>query len=365
MNDIYRFIKIVESFLLEDNRPLSKGSQLVMSKADQVKKLADRIRFDIKYNPSSFDTSLKSQSKRMSDSELANWFLQSLDKIERAGYAGNVYSRDGVNSQWLANYYIKGNHNWEDISGTANMNLSKWYFLKNRNLLKPEHNDVQKFQGIRDLGGDLVYFYQAVLDDFERSQLEASMKKMVRAFKIVDNQDYRIYISLNRSAGITLGLGTNWCTANSTESNHFFNTYASRGMLFQLFPKNPDPVTKKKLGKDITGTEKFQFDQSGPHFMDIADDPVPSREVLRKFPYLYDDLVTALTTNKSQLQSYIDELQNDETLTHPNFGKPYKYEVDAEIKKLQRFIQSGYMQETPRPPQEPETEPEVPALPQS
>lgn len=353
------WINLVESLLFE---ALTRGSQGVMNNKDMVKKLADAIREDIMFNPNSFPYDIKVRSKRLKDQELAQWFMDQLDNIERTGYLGHVYSRDGVNSQWIVSKYILGSHNWEDISGSLSMNLSKWYYLKNQDLLDPLHVDIQKFKGIRELGMYIVTHYSAILREYEqevqRKALEKKFKVTARSVKLIDNDDYTIYISLNRPANCLIGAGTTWCTTAAEYSGHFHN-YSNQGMLFQMFPKDPKHEEIPKAGRVITGRERYQF---GPDrafsFMDIADNPPNPRYITDKFPYLWYDLKKALTNGKTQLEEYMKSLSEDETLNSDPDTKVKVYKIDDELKKLTKFLDKGYFTNKVRPEAPPE---EVPA----
>lgn len=364
INDFIKLRLLFEQLLNED---LSAGCKSILNNKKTVSQLANRIKSDIFTNAASFPSDIKSKYKKMSDEEIATWFLNQLDKIEKEGYREEIYSQNGQNARWIVNYYISGRDNWEDISGSMPIHMSKWKFLKDRNALLPTDIDVQQFFGVKDLGKTIVTEpkYREPLVDFDNAILTKKMKSWIRAFKIVDNDDYRVYITFNRAANLTLGKGTTWCTTNNSPDSTFFNQYANPGFLMQIFPKNPENIEKNKSGRKIAGAERYQFDQSGPYFMDIADDPVrPPSLVIEKFPYLYDDLVKSTTAQKAQLQKYIDDINADPALQKDSFSKTVKYNVDEEIKKLKRFVDKGFMQETPRPPKEPEleAEPEVPAL---
>jgi hypothetical protein len=286
---------------------------------------------------------------RATDQEIAHWFLSNLDRIEQVGYEGIAYSRDGVNSKWIVEKYIKGGHNWEDITGTLNMNLSKWYFLRNRNMLDANHTDLQKFDSVRDLGFYLVFHYEEILKDYNEKMRVLAMRRSVRAFVIVDNDDYKIYTTLNRAANVAMGLGTTWCTANSSYAGHF-DSYASRAMIYQLNPYDPSEENIKKPGveREIVGKERYQFDAGGPYFMNIADVPPNKEKIKEKYPYLYYDLVTGLKNQKAAIEEYIKTNSEDPTLQTSD-TKIKTYDVDEEIKKLQKFIDAGWMIKKKRP----------------
>ena len=354
-------INLVESLLLED---LSKGGQQVIKNAEMVAGLAKRVRRDSRMNPHNFPAGASAKFEKMPDEKVAEWFLEQLDQIERAGYEGVQYSRDGANHQWIVSKYILGAHNWEDITGTMSMNLGKFYFLKNRNMLDPAHTNIPAFKSIREIGEYMVHHYQQALADYDAKMKAAAMKKSVRAFLVVDNDDYRIYTTLNRAANVLMGQGTTWCTSSSSYDGHFHN-YAKAGMLFQMFPKDPEEVELRRSDdRRIEGKERYQFDvgaYNAPNFMNIADQPPSKQYIVQKFPYLYSDLVTNLRAKKKEIEEYIKTASEDPTLQTSD-TKVKEYNVDQEIAKLRKFIDVGWMVDDQRPrPPAPEETPELPA----
>ena len=356
--------RLIESLLLE-SVSLTKGSQRVLNDKKLVPELADAVRDDAQSNPSAFPSGAKKNFQKATDEDVARWFLENIDTIEREGYEGNIYSRDGVNNDWIVRRYIASSHSWEDLTGVMNMNLNDWYLLKNRGLLDDNHKDIPKFKSVRDIGYYMTTHYKDELEKARDAVRNANRNKMAKSLKLVDNDDYRIYTTLNRAAGCLLGLGTQWCTANSN-SGTYFHRYSNNAMLFQLFPYTSE---KDENGKKIMhANEKYQFDAGGPNFMDVTDTRVPARVVLAKFPYLYADLTDALNKNKSKIEKYINEMKADPSLQGDDY-RVKDYNVSEEIKKLGVFISNGYMQDTPRqgalpdptnnqsqPPQEPQME---------
>ena len=339
--------KLIEAFLLE-TAALTKGSQRVMADKKLVAALAATVRDDAAINPEAFPPGSKNNFKKATDEAVAQWFLENIDQIEREGYEGTVYSRDGANSDWIVRRYIAGSHTWEDLTGVMNMNLRDWYLLKNRNMLDPNHKDLAKFKSVRDVGYYMTTHYKDELEKVRDAAKNAARNKMAKNFKLVDNDDYRIYTAINRAAGCALGLGTQWCTANSNYGGHY-HSYSGRAMLFQLFPyvtkKNPE-TGEEELG--LSETAKYQFDASGPTFMDITDTPVPAAKVKQTFPYIYTDLATALKKNKSKMEKAFEEWAADPTLQHEDF-KIKSYEIDEEIQKLHKFVDRGYFTDEVRP----------------
>ena len=355
-------INLVESLLLEDVA-LSKGGMQVMKNADMVAGLAKRVRRDARMNPQNFPAGFSAKVEKLPDQNVAEWFLEQLDKIEKAGYEGVQFSRDGANHLWIAAKYILGAHNWEDITGTMSMNLGKFYFLKNRNMLDAAHTNIPAFKSIREIGEYMVHHYQQALVDYDAKMKAAAMKKSVRAFLIVDNDDYKIYTTLNRAANVAMGQGTTWCTSSASYDGHFHN-YAKAGMLFQMFPYDPEEVELvRNDSRKIEGKERYQFDVGahGVNFMNIADQQPPKQYINEKFPYLYDDLITGLRTKKADIEAYIKTASEDPNLQTSD-TKVKEYKVDEEIAKLQKFVASGWMTTDRRPKVvPPEDTPELPA----
>ncbi len=351
--------ELLNEMILTEAVALTKGSQRVMNDKKLVAGLADAMRDDARSHPHNFPPNSSRTFQKSPDEELAQWFLENLDKIEKEGYEGTIYSRDGVYSDWIVRRYIAGSHNWEDIIGVMNMNLRDWTLLKNRNMLDPNHRDIPKFNSVRDVGKYMSTHYADKLEKIRDAAKNAVRNKSAKSVKLVDNDDYRIYTTLNRAAGCALGLGTQWCTANSVSSTNYHN-YAGRGMLFQVFPY------AKEVGKDgevhnvqdedgkpvLNDKTKYQFDAGGkdfsPNFMDITDTPVKPAQVVEKFPYIYTDLAKALKANKTKMEAAFKEMSADPTLQSDDF-KIKSYEIDEEIEKLHKFVDKGYFTDQVRP----------------
>jgi hypothetical protein len=357
------FRSLLRTFLTEAQ--LSKGSQRVLANKKMVSDLADAIRDDVRTNPKVFPAGAAKTFPKMPDEQLAKWFLEQLDEIERIGYEGTVYSREGVNNEWIVRRYIAGSHTWEDLIGVMNMNLRDWYALRNRRgpdqqeLLEPTHRDLFRFNGVRDVGKYMSTHYQDKLRDVRNAAREAALKKLAKTAKIVDNDDYKIYTVFNWAGARVLGLGTQWCTANS-ESDTNYKIYSGRAMLFQVYPKNPEYVNKvgAVVQKKAEGTEKYQFDAGTPCFHDLADDPADKEKIKEKFPYLYYDIVKGLKEHKEQIQSTLDELAKDPVIQKDPATRINDYDIDNEIKKLVALKDRGYFTDKRRPQPKPVENPE-------
>ena len=76
--------QLIEAFLLEA-AALTKGSQRIMNDKKMVAALAARVRRDSDFNPSSFPPGADMKFEKAPDEEVARWFLENIDRIEREG----------------------------------------------------------------------------------------------------------------------------------------------------------------------------------------------------------------------------------------------------------------------------------------
>lgn len=330
--------------ILLEAEVLTPVSQKLIKNNDIVTKLASAVRTDAQFNSSQFPPGSVKNFKNARDDEVAQWFLENLDRIEREGYEGVVYSRNGANNEWVVRQYIAGQHEWEDIIGKLNMALSDWYLLQRAGVLDQNHANISRFKGIHGLTSYIKTHYGDVLPELKKEAQEKALAKNAKSIKLVDNEDYRIYTVLNRAAGVRIGVNSSWCTANTKSSFNFFN-YANQGMLFQLIP-----YAKDKEGKKIVNDrEKCQFDAATYSFKDSADVQLSADRVSSMFPYLYNDLVTALSAQKGKIQSAIKELGEDPALSANPDTKILQYNIDEEIQKLQNFVNKRYFIDKTRP----------------
>ena len=331
----------------------SKGSNSVLSRKPLVASVADALRDDAEMHPNAFGGQSR-VIRKMSDEAAVTWFLQQLDRMEQIGYEGTISTRDGVNNLWIATRYAEGKDSWEDISGKLQPTIHDYYLLKNRDMLDANHKDIMKFHSVRELSYYMSTHYANKIAELRDKAMLAARYKLKKTIKIVDNEDYQSYIILNRAAACALGLGTSWCTSMSHTDTHF-HRYSSRAMLFNIFPKQPLEFKQADgRGRTIQGAEKYQFDAGDLDFKNLADKQVDKQFIVKRFPYLYTDLVTSLSDNKDRIAEVIDQLSKDDMLNANTDSQIKVYNVDDEINKLHKFVNAGYMTDDPRPAALPE-----------
>lgn len=340
----------------------SKGSAKILQNKNLVKSLADSIRADVDDNPNFFPRNAVNTFPRMQDAQLAEWFLGELDRMEQEGYEGTKLTSDGSINDWVVKKYISGAHTWEDLTGKLQQQLHNWVNLKKFGLLKPEHQNIPSFNGVLDLGKYMVGHYSNEMKELQNEIKKAALKKKAKSAVIVNNDDYKIYVTLNRAANQLTGANTTWCTTSSATDSHW-NSYSNQAMLFQLFPKDAEFVSLEKEGRDhpIEGAERYQFGaDSGYSFMDIADHRYPAEKVRERWPYLWDDLKSALQQQGGKLEGIMKALSEDPHMQDPDV-KIKTYKIQTEINRLEKFKNRGYFTDEVRPAVEPEQEPELKA----
>lgn len=333
----------------------SKGSKKALQDKRLVSEIARELKDQSKLNPSVFPAGTYRTFRNMADQQVAEWFFSEIDKLEKAGYNGIKFSQDGSNNDWLARKFINGGHSWEDIIGKFPQQMYNWYLLKRYNRLEPRHVNVPAYSGLHELGNVMTRYYADALKSLEDESKYEQIRKNAKSLIVVDNDDYRIYTTLNRTANQIIGRGTVWCTTSLTPPDRtgtLFDTYADQAMLFQLFPKDAQDVSIEKYGRDrlITGKERYQFGADrGYSFMNLGDIPVPKEEIQERFPYLYDDLTTALRAMKPEFERITKEFSEDPTLNKIPALKIKVYNIDQEIQKLKGFVDNGKFSTQKRP----------------
>ena len=343
----------------------SKGSAKILQNKNLVKSLADSIRADVDDNPNFFPRNAVNTFPRMQDAQLAEWFLGELDRMEQEGYEGTKLTSDGSINDWVVKKYISGAHTWEDLTGKLQQQLHNWVNLKKFGLLKPEHQNISSFNGVLDLGKYMVGHYSNEMKELQNEIKKAALKKKAKSAVIVNNDDYKIYVTLNRAANQLTGANTTWCTTSSATDSHW-NSYSNQAMLFQLFPKDAEFVSLEKEGRDhpIEGAERYQFGaDSGYSFMDIADHRYPAEKVRERWPYLWDDLKSALQQQAGKLEGIMKALSEDPHMQDPDV-KIKTYKIQTEINKLEKFKNRGYFTDEVRPaePQAPQEQPQMESI---
>lgn len=174
-------------------------------------------------------------------------------------------------TQWLARMYSNGGLKFEDIN-RHNL-LSLYVIAKRRQMIKPEHADINKFRTYKDFE-DAIFPY-----DLTNKLHTDDEKKVVNkgtSNVVYNDANVRIVVPEDEAAACYYGQGTRWCTAG--DSNNQFDNYNSSGKLYIMLPKSP-----------TYPGEKYQLHFPDTQFMDPKDDPVsPMWLLTQRFPNTFE-----------------------------------------------------------------------------
>lgn len=300
-----RIVELFESknILLEN---LTKGSENILKNARLVTNIAAQLRDDF-----TIPAKLSKQLNRMEDEDAVKWFLGELDRMEREGADGVAYSREGKLHMWIAQNYANGADLWEDIEGELQDTLRDFMILRNRNLLADRHSEINNYKGVKALHRYLVTHYNAALADIRESAKSAALTKKARSILLADVPEYKLFLLQNRGAAIIHGKGATFCTAN-TNSDVNWKSYSARGAIFGLVPTNSMVVRAGGMFRPGTDPkdmvqEKYQFDGPSHSFRNNLDVNEKPEVIIRRFPYLWDDLVKGMNEHRAEIENPTEE----------------------------------------------------------
>jgi hypothetical protein len=175
-------------------------------------------------------------------------------------------------TQWLAKVYIQDTWYIEDLN--RNNWLGLYDLAKRRNMLRPEHRDINQFQSYGQFEDTMMEFYDP--DEIDNQTTKIDQKGQAK--EIYNGSTARIIIPEDQTAACYYGQGTRWCTA-ATRGKNYFDTYSDQGPLYIVIPKNPQYLS-----------EKYQLHFPSYQFMNEEDRPVRLSYLLNeRFPELLDE----------------------------------------------------------------------------
>ena len=166
---------------------------------------------------------------------------------------------------WILRQYLKHDFRQEDNIRVHNtlifFNLHKAHLVQ---------KDINKYQRL----SDLEHAIEAVAGTKSKRE-EIKAVKHDGADKIFDEGGVVVYHIKTEAAAKFYGAGTRWCTA--AEHNCQFKHYNEEGPLYVVFCKDLD-------GKPA----KYQFHFGSDQFMDVEDNDINLKELVKKNPALRD-----------------------------------------------------------------------------
>ena len=172
--------------------------------------------------------------------------------------------------------------------------LSLYQAAKNRNVIRPEHKDINKFKTYGEFENTIrsSYSEEDLLSDAERKQREQAAKGAAK--EVYEDPTVRVIQPEDEAAACYYGQGTQWCTA-ATRGNNMFNRYNQNGPMYILIPKNPE----------YEG-EKYQIHLASAQFMDEQDSPVYMETLMGRFPGFFKELKTLDPENADDIVAFAD-----------------------------------------------------------
>lgn len=178
-------------------------------------------------------------------------------------------------TQWLIRMLINttetgGSINLEDLN--RNDMLLAYDIAKRRNLLKPEHRDINKFTTYRQFERTMNTQYR-IDEILNTEEVGRGASK-----KVYEDSTVTVYIPLDARAARSLGCNTVWCTRGEDQ----YNAYTKSGPLYILLPKI------QEISDEVM---KYQIHLPSAQFMDPDDEPVDPGMLAERFPGFFDWLI--------------------------------------------------------------------------
>jgi hypothetical protein len=172
--------------------------------------------------------------------QLARTWSDMLESVLQRTNYGDL-SRDMKFADWLTRLYCTGAADWEDISGEGGDALGAWHALSTRGLLKPEHQDLNRFRSIQELASRLLRtsYYSEKLQQIRNAAQLAAMRKNARETVLIDDDGYWVGIPMNYGACYVFnntGHSSNFCTGGS-QGHTWFNNYAPNSPIVMVIDK--------------------------------------------------------------------------------------------------------------------------------
>ena len=173
-------------------------------------------------------------------------------------------------TQWLAKMYSNGGLKLEDIN---RQNLLGLYIIaKRRQMIRPEHADINKFKSYKDFE-DAIFPYD--LTNLLRANDEKKIVNKGKSKVVYNDSEVRIIIPEDEAAACYYGQGTRWCTAGNKYNQ--FDAYNSKGTLYIMLPKHPEHDGEKYqlLISNDGVSDECRFETDAPYAV---------KDLIERFP---------------------------------------------------------------------------------
>jgi len=236
-------------------------------------------------------------------------------------------SRDGKFDNFLIRNYINGSLTFEDISGEAGDTLASWRALSIRRLLRPEHQDFNRFSSLSVIQSILTK-YQSELYKIRDEEKIKKMKRDAKSVVLIDDERFFVAIPLNFGACYIFnnadGIQARFCTGSSSGES-WFRRYSPEAMLIMVFDKDN---LNDRFGK-------WQIHSSTHQIKDALQQTNSDHVFGELFPGLMNRIVNAINSKEGEIA--------EQSKIIPNL--PRGYIVSNEVSKLKNTFPRAFTKE--------------------
>ncbi len=260
---------------------------------------------------------------RPSEQDIATaWDLMLDKKLNELGEPDLI--ADSKYKEWLTKLYVTGRHHSDSLLNNLE-HLESWYVLSLKNLLKPEHTDLNRIRSVEILE-KIVNGYHAVLVKIKAERELEKLKRNVQQIVLIDNDRFFVAIPLNYAACYSFnytGHNSRYCTGAS-DGRHYFTRYSSNGPIVTIIDKKN--LTDKN-GKWQLHPATGQFANSDQTITGASAD----RQFAKQYPGLYKEIVAAMQAKSADIQQ-ASMLLNDRGYNMPSIIKKFATEFPISYK---------------------------------
>jgi hypothetical protein len=252
-----------------------------------------------------------------SDDDYVKLLSNLMDKRLADTEYGDI-SLDGKYDQWLTKLYTNGNINWEDLSGEGADILGAFRALSVRGILKPEHQDINRFKSLKTLIKLLrTSDYTNTLRKIQGEEKLKELKKNVKETVLINNENFLVSIPYNYGSCYVFnneyGVSASFCTGSS--DTHMFSYYAKEGPMIDVFNKK-EPNTE---------LSKYQIHAPSDQIKSATQQWATSND--EYFSNLYPDLLKLICDSMLARQDEIKKASIEADLTPNGYDVPKQVEL--------------------------------------
>lgn len=283
----------------------------------------------IKHDNSFPRTILADLGPRPTDTALVKAWGSIVDQSLANSNFGDL-SKDGKLDQWITRIYSNGGSDFEDITGEGVDAIGAWKALSIRNMLKPVHQDLNKFNTLALLQSTLnnSQYNDSIRKIRNAEELEKA-KRNKKEVVLIDNNRFHVAIPINYGACYTFnnqtGHMSNFCTGGS-DGIRWFKNYAPDGPLLM--------ITDKLNINDKNG--KWQIHAPTGQIVNSTQDQRYSRangdtQFAKLFPGLLKEIARAMVMKGDEITNASKEI-----------APPGGYDIRQSVKELIAKFQTSY-----------------------